>query len=245
MMFALLLAIAALGTSLPSPRPSAIRVVSDASFDAIELDPTAPGAPAVVMAWRDRRGERLGTLGAFERAVAADERRLVFAMNGGMYDPDGKPVGLFVQDGEVLAKLVRRAGPGNFGWKPNGVFVVDDAGRGAVMTTEAFDRADSLRARFATQSGPMLLIGGQIHPDFKAGSTHRKVRNGVGVTPAGRIVLAISKGAIGFYEMAAWFAARGCRDALYLDGSVSRALWRAEGLVDTGGDFGVMIGVVE
>ena len=244
MMFALFVAVALWARPVVTPVPAApaqVAVLSDAEFDAIAVDPGAK--TSVVMGWRDARGERYGALGDFERAVVADKRRLVFAMNGGMYDPDGKPVGLYVEDGRELVRLFRGASSGNFGWKPNGVFAIDEAGRGVITTTEAFDA--KAHVRYATQSGPMLLIGGKIHPEFKAGSTHRKFRNGVGVTREGRVVLAISKVAIGFYEMAQWFDNHGCVDALYLDGSVSRALWRDQGLTDTGGDFGVIIGVVE
>ena len=41
--------------------------------------------------------------------------------------------------------------------------------------------ADRPKARFATQSGPMLVIDGALHPAFIVNSNDRKPRNGVGV----------------------------------------------------------------
>ena len=49
---------------------------------------------------------------------------LDFAMNGGMFRPDLTPVGLYIEDGKLLRKAVSRAGPGNFGMLPNGVFCI-------------------------------------------------------------------------------------------------------------------------
>ncbi|MCX8507942.1 MAG: hypothetical protein ORN49_03510, partial [Rhodobacteraceae bacterium] len=68
----------------------------------------------------------LGSFGAVDQALAADGKRLAFAMNAGMYHEDRRPVGYYVEKGEELAPLQRRPGPGNFGLQPNGVFCILD-----------------------------------------------------------------------------------------------------------------------
>ncbi|HCE22142.1 MAG TPA: hypothetical protein DF282_06465, partial [Hyphomonas sp.] len=69
-----------------------------------------------------------------------------------MYHQDRRPVGLYVEQGEKVASLVTREGPGNFGLLPNGVFWVDQDGTPHVTESLAFE-AEAPDARFATQSG--------------------------------------------------------------------------------------------
>ncbi len=182
--------------------------------------------------------------GGFERlnaALAAEGKRLGFAMNAGMYHPDRAPVGLYVEDGRTLARLVTAAGPGNFGMLPNGVFCVMD-GRFAVVESRAF-AARPPACRHATQSGPMLVIGGRLHPRFLPDATSRHIRNGVGVSADGRrAVFAISDEPVTFHEFARLFRdGLGLPDALYLDGSVSRLHAPALG---RSGAFGRMLGPI-
>lgn len=170
----------------------------------------------------DPAGNRIGT---FERlgAMLGDQgRRLVFAMNAGMYHPDRRPVGLYVEEGREVSRLVTAAGPGNFGLVPNGVFCIRDDGF-AVIETRAF-AADPPACRFASQSGPMLVIGGALHPRFLPGSDSLNVRNGVGVAADGtRAVFVISADAVNFHEFARFFRdGLGLGEALYFDGNVSR-----------------------
>ncbi len=53
---------------------------------------------------------------------------------------------------------------------------------------------------WATQSGPLLVHGGDIHPDFNANSTNKKIRSGVGVTKDGLVIFAISITPVTFYD---------------------------------------------
>ena len=145
---------------------------------------------------------------------------LVFAMNAGMYRADLSPVGLHVEEGEQIRAINTRPGPGNFHMLPNGVFymVGDEAG---VATAEDF-LARAISPDLATQSGPMLVIDGALHPRFIAGSTSLRRRNGVCVGDEGAIRFAISEQPVNFHHFARLFRdALGCRDALYLDGSMS------------------------
>ena len=186
---------------------------------------------------------RLGGFAALGAMLEAQGQRLAFGMNAGMYHPDRAPVGLYVEGGREVAPLVESAGPGNFGMKPNGVLCLAGGG-GRVMTTEDYAR-ERPACDYATQSGPMLVIGGALHPRFFAESDSLNVRNGVGTAPDGTVHLAISRGPVNFHHFARLFRdGLGIADALYLDGRVSR-LWAPElGRRDAGLPLGPMIGLV-
>lgn len=191
-------------------------------------------------------GKVFGTFARVEAAVAAQGRRLVFAMNAGMYHGDRAPVGLLVTDGIERAPVVTAAGPGNFGMLPNGVFCVRTDGRFAVVESRAFAAAPP-GCRHATQSGPMLVIGGDLHPRFMPGSDSTNIRNGVGVSgDGGRAVFAISDRPVNFHTFARLFRdVLATPDALYLDGQISRLHAPELGRSDWGLPMGPIVGLVE
>jgi uncharacterized protein YigE (DUF2233 family) len=169
---------------------------------------------------RDAAGEPFKNFDALAMMLAGRGQQLPFAMNAGMYHPDMSPVGLFVADQAELAGLNTGAGKGNFFLKPNGVFYIT-ADRFGVAET---GRYAQLREPvvLATQSGPLLLDGGRIHPAFIPDSPSRLLRNGVGIVSPQVAVFAISDEPVNFYEFALLFRdTLGCRDALYLDGNIS------------------------
>ncbi|MCV2867591.1 phosphodiester glycosidase family protein [Defluviimonas sp. WL0002] len=191
----------------------------------------------------DAEGRRLGT---FERvnAMLADEgKRLRFAMNAGMYHPDRSPVGYYVEDQEEKARLVRSAGPGNFGMLPNGIFCILVDGF-TVQETLAFDAARP-DCRFATQSGPMLVISGAMHPRLLPDSESRFIRNGVGVSPDGDAAyFVVSDGPVTFHEFARLFRdSLKVSDALYFDGNISRLHAPELGRDDFGFPMGPIVGL--
>jgi uncharacterized protein YigE (DUF2233 family) len=165
-------------------------------------------------------------------------------MNAGMYHQDRSPVGLLVEGGVERAPIVTAAGPGNFGMRPNGVFCVTEAGF-AVVESRAF-AADPPACRHASQSGPMLVIDGDLHPRFLPDSDSRFVRNGVGVSADGaRAVFAISDAPVTFHEFARLFRdALGLPDALYFDGQISRLFAPGLGRDDWGFAMGPIVGLV-
>lgn len=191
--------------------------------------------------WKDDKGNILRSLGNLESYLATRRKRLVFAMNGGMYMTDNSPLGLFVQNGVQITKLNTRTGEGNFYMKPNGVLYITKSGKATICKTENY--AADKNIAYATQSGPMLVIDGNIHPEFKKGSTRVNVRNGVGILPDGRLLFAMSKDEVNLYAFALYFRERGCKNALFLDGFVSRTYLPEKSSLQTDGDFGVMIGV--
>jgi uncharacterized protein YigE (DUF2233 family) len=192
----------------------------------------------------DEAGQPYRYFSALSQAVEDDGQVLRFAMNAGMFDGQGRPVGYFVEDGKVLRKLNRRGGPGNFHLKPNGVFYVDGDTAG-VLDTEAFARS-GIKPDFASQSGPMLVINGDIHPKISANGTSAKIRNGVGISDGGEAVFVISETPVTFFEFARLFRDDlACDNALFFDGTVS-ALYAPE-LGRTGNfiPLGPLVGVVE
>jgi uncharacterized protein YigE (DUF2233 family) len=171
-----------------------------------------------------------GSNGIIYRSFAAlaediDTSKVAFAVNGGMYDMGSAPIGYYVEDGERLYPLNTRDARGNFYLKPNGVFFGDADGNWQVMTSEDFAAKVITRPEFGTQSGPMLLIGGKLHPDISPAGTSLKVRNAVGVDAQGRTHFVISDQPVSFGTLAAMMRDHAkTRDALFLDGTVS-ALW--------------------
>jgi uncharacterized protein YigE (DUF2233 family) len=180
-----------------------------------------------------------------ERHLGARARQVRFAMNAGMYDEEGRPIGLYVEEGRERRALNRRDGAGNFHLKPNGVFAMDAEGRVSVRTGDAWARARP-QVRFASQSGPMLVIAGRLHPAFQPDGESRHLRNGVGIVDRNRAWFAISEQPVSFGKFARFFRdVLGCRDALFFDGTVS-SLWDPGARRrDDGYAFGPMVAVFE
>ena len=172
-------------------------------------------------------------------------RTIPFAMNAGMYHEDRSPVGHFVLNGVEVAPLLTGPSDGNFGMLPNGVLCIRP-GQARVFESLVFEQMSS-RCDFATQSGPMLVIDGALHPRFLADSTSRFVRNGVGTTDNGdRAVFAISNQPVSFYEFARFFRdGLGLSQALYFDGNVSRLHAPSLGRSDRGRAMGPIVAVIE
>lgn len=192
---------------------------------------------------RTEQGGIYGSFGRVNQALAAGGETLAFAMNAGMYHPDRRPVGLYVENGKQEMRAVAPAGPGNFGMLPNGVLCLED-GRAEVIETRAY-LTDPPECRYATQSGPMLVIDGALHPRFLPDSISRHVRNGVGVDAAGRVHFAISDAPVSFHEFARLFRdVLETPNALYFDGKVSKLYAPALGRQDAGLPMGPIVGAV-
>jgi uncharacterized protein YigE (DUF2233 family) len=185
----------------------------------------------------------LGSFGAVNAMLGEAGEALTFAMNAGMYHPDRRPVGLYIEDGVELSPLVTREGPGNFGLLPNGVFCIGEAF--AVIESRTY-AADPPACRYATQSGPMLVIDGALHPRFLPDSTSTYVRNGVGVSADGlTATFAISGAAVNFDTFARLFRdGLGTPNALFLDGSISRLYAPNLDRDDIGFPMGPIVGTV-
>ncbi|MFG6486063.1 phosphodiester glycosidase family protein [Roseateles sp. BYS78W] len=194
--------------------------------------------------WQDDKGQPLRRLDRLAAWQKAQGKTLTFGMNAGMYHADAAPVGLLVIDGRELSPLNLADGQGNFFLKPNGVFFIDATG---AHVADAADYAAAAHdgVRLATQSGPLLLKHGQIHPAFRPSSASRYIRNGV-CAQGGQVVFVISERPVTFHEFASFFLDElHCQDALYLDGAVS-SLWSPRlGRNDHLHELGPLFGVTE
>ncbi|MCM2474702.1 hypothetical protein HGO38_14570 [Rhizobium sp. CG5] len=188
-------------------------------------------------------GQPFGGFDSLSRQIWAERHTLVFASNGGMYHDDLSPVGLFVEHGIERQPISTSGGWGNFHLLPNGVFFLKD-GRAGVLETQAYLKA-KVAPDFATQSGPMLVIDGKVHPRFLPDSDSLKRRNAVGVDAEGQVFFAISQDAVRFYDFALLFRdALHCANALYLDGTISSVMIAERNRRDNAFRLGPMIAVI-
>ena len=194
--------------------------------------------------WRDDTGQPYGGFSALRDGLAKHGKTLEFATNGGMYQPDLSPVGLFVADERELVPLNRHTGSGNFSQQPNGVFLLD--GHGArVVTTDEYSQ-EKPKPLLATQSGPMLVHQGELttSPVMNPKSESRRIRNGVCAPSPNSAVFVISESPVTFHEFAVYFReSLGCGEALYLDGSISSLYAPRLGRADRWSPMGPIIGV--
>ncbi len=189
-------------------------------------------------------GQIYGSFAAIDAALAPAGLALGFAMNAGMYHSDRSPVGLLVIDGQQIAPIVTSAGPGNFGLLPNGVFCIAKTGFSVIESRRYADAQPD--CDYATQSGPMLVIDGALHPRFLPDSDSLNIRNGVGVSVDGRRAsFVISKDRVNFDTFARLFRdGLSLPNALYLDGSISRLHAPELGRSDAGFPMGPIVGTV-
>ncbi len=191
--------------------------------------------------WKDDKHELFRSLQQVNVWLEKRNKKLEFAMNGGMYKADNSPLGLYIENQKILSPINRKTGKGNFYIAPNGIFYITTDNVPNICMTKNFDSRNTIK--YATQSGPMLLIDGQIHSAFKKGSANVNIRNGVGILPNHQVVFVMSKKEVNFFTFAHYFKSLGCSQALYLDGFISRTYLPKEKWVQTDGNFGVIIGV--
>ena len=150
-----------------------------------------PAKQDIQLYWKDDSGQILKSIQNLKTFVDSKHATLTFAMNAGMYQADNKPLGLFIQYGKTLSSLNTRSGGGNFYLKPNGIFYITTDNKAAARQTDVLSHTENIK--FATQSGPMLVIVGKIHAAFVEGSSNLTIRNGVGILPDCKIFFAMSK----------------------------------------------------
>lgn len=212
-----------------------------------------PATSDLRLFWKDPEGRPYRTFANLAASVRDEGRELVFAGNAGMYRTDFSPLGLYVENGEQLQRadtatidLPPRQVP-NFYKKPNGVFFLDETGAGILPTDEFLDKQPTVR--FATQSGPMLVIENVLHPALIPGSTDRTRRSGMGVCDGGQVRFAISDDEVNFHDFARLFRdGLACPNALFLDGGRGAGLYLPEmGRNDFSwhGGYGPILGLVK
>lgn len=187
-------------------------------YDTVHIDPAHYN---ITLHWKDPVSQQ--PFKTIEHVIVWLESRgdsVIAVTNAGIYEPGLTPTGLYVEKNQELNPLNLKDGYGNFYLKPNGVFYVSDHQFGILESTQ-FDE-QGLNVEYALQSGPLLLENQTVHPEFTLGSKNCRLRSGIGVTNTGHAIIAISNGAVNFYDFATWFRDDvGAVDALYLDGSIS------------------------
>lgn len=209
---------------------------------------THPEQHNIMMHLRSSSGANFINIASVLKDKDHQDIKFLMITNGGMYTPQYQPQGLFIQDGVEVVKLdtSHPKTNANFYLMPNGVYALDTNNRGYVSTSEKFSlmyEQNRQNIKYATQSGPMLVIDGKIHPSFTYGSNNKKIRSGVGIIE-GKSVFIISLQETNFYDFASLFKdIFGCKDALYLDGVISLMYLKDLNPGETGGTFGPIISV--
>ncbi|RYG29915.1 MAG: hypothetical protein EON93_15790 [Burkholderiales bacterium] len=177
---------------------------------------------SISLVWRSRPGAAIGSMKKLSRQTPATD--VAFAMNAGMFDINGSPIGLYVENGVHFQPVNMRMGAGSFYLKPNGVFWVDATGDPHITQSDDY-MAAAPAPLWASQSGPMLVVDGRLHMAFEHDGASRHVRNGVGIGAEHLAIFVISEQPVSFGKLARFFRDRlGSREALYFDGAVS-SLW--------------------
>jgi len=228
-----------LGQWLAALPPCRSQTFENTAYLVCEADPKHF---SIELFWKNKGGDLYRSLHNLRSDQQVAGRTMLFGMNAGMYHPDLAPVGLYVERGEQVTAAKTGSGTGNFSMQPNGIFYLSNGKAGVRATKDYLKRPP--RVDYATQSGPMLVIDGKLHPKFQADSASRKIRDGVGVRADGVAVFAISDDVVTFHEFARLFRDQlGCPNALFLDGSISSLYAPAIGRNDDFWNLGPMIGV--
>lgn len=225
---------------------SAQSACSDIAFEGADFTDcvATPGQHRIDLVIGPDKGAPYRGFAAFAASQPERAKRVVFAVNGGMFDDAGRPIGYAVEGGQRRHDVNRARGPGNFHLLPNGVFLGDSKGWRVIETSRLANDPKGA-VQFATQSGPMLVIGGKLHPKFSKDGESRYVRNGVGVDRTGRAHFVISQDPVSFGRFARLFRDRlQTPDALFLDGNVSSVWDPSDGRIDQSVPLGPLI-VVE
>lgn len=147
-------------------------------------------------------------------------------VNGGFFDPAGKPLGLAMSDGAVLSRLATAA---------SGGILTSDGERARLWETETFALPEG--TRFAIQCRPRLVVDGA--PNVRRDDGQRSERTALCLRDGGKTVeVLIIKSESGevsgpsLFALGRFLSRRGCEGALNLDGGPSTGVaWREDGTV--------------
>ena len=190
------------------------------------------------------------SLGDVKGYLEAQKLTPLMITNAGMFTTTFEPEGLYLEE-NPLKKYNLDIGDQksslNFYLQPNGVFYIDTKNNAHIDTTKEFARLQKLKktkVKLATQSGPMLVINGRIHPAFVKGSTNYKIRSGVGIINSKKVVFACTLDGSNFYDFGIFMRdVFNCKNALFLDGAISKMYLHDIYPEETGGQFGPVISV--
>lgn len=198
---------------------------------------------------KNKAGKTYNNISALLKDKELDSLEFLMVTNAGMYTPNHEPQGLFIEKGKVINPLdeSNTNNNTNFYLFPNGVFYIDSNNNANIKITTEYSKLNkTLHAKYATQSGPMLVIDNKIHDKFVQGSKNINIRSGVGITDNKRVIFLISDEQVNFWDFATVFKdIFGCKNALYLDGAISLMYLNKIKTNDIGGNFGPLISVTK
>ena len=196
---------------------------AEADYQGVRYGLVKASPEAVSLLWRNAAGTAYRSLGAAHDALKAQGKRALMLMNAGIFTTAQAPAGLWIEQGHTVVALNRNKGQGNFHIQPNGVFSVRN-GKARIDTTDAWAKR-AAKADYAVQSGPMLLIAGNINSRFVKDLSSPYKRNAVCTTREGELLFVMTldyeQEWPSFYRLAQALQSFGCYQALYLDGSIS------------------------
>ena len=179
-------------------------------------------------------------------------KEVLMLTNGGMYTPKNNPEGLLIADTVEIEPIDLGDSQRmlNFYLKPNGIFYIQN-GKAYIEESSVFNSkyiAKEISPEQATQSGPMLVIDGNHHPALNHGSSSKKLRSGVGIMNNGKVIFIISEksSVTNFHDFATIFKdIFGCKNALFLDGVISKMYLKTNNPSELSGGFGPIISVTK
>lgn len=198
---------------------------------------------------KNKEGKSYNSIAALLKDKELDSLDFIMVTNGGMYTPNHEPQGLFIEKGKTIKPLDESDinNNTNFYLFPNGVFYVDSTSNANIKKTPDYSKdSKKLHVKYATQSGPMLVIDNKIHDKFVQGSKNTNIRSGVGIREDKKVVFIISDDYVNFWDFATVFKdVFGCKNALYLDGAISLMYLKTVNHDEVGGNFGPLISVTK
>jgi len=216
-------------------------LLSNSSFDTYTVNTKKS---ELAFFFKTTGGDRFGSLGKLKKYLEKNSKELIFATNGGIYNANFDPLGLFVENGREVFPLNMKDGKGNFFMAPNGIFLITREQEAYIIKREDYSKFKD-KVFLAIQSGPMLLIDGTINSNFTRVSDSKFIRSGVGIINSSEIIFAISNEPVNFYIFALLFKDKlKCQNALFLDGAISKMYLPASKRYQLDGDFGVIIGII-
>ena len=152
----------------------------------------------IAMSWLDKDGHKIKYFESLLKNL--NSKKIKCAMNGGIYNQEFHPLGLYAESGKILSKLnTRKNAYGNFYLQPNGIFFITKNSVG-IMSTEKY-LISKPNLMYATQSGPILFLNKKINTLFTKTSNNRLLRNAVCTLSNKEVLFAITKRDMNFYEL--------------------------------------------
>lgn len=93
---------------------AAFKLLEDPAIISFTVDPKTHN---IELFWKDDKGETFKSIQSLKTYVESKQKQLRFAMNGGMFNSDLSPKGLFIQNKNVVTPLDTSSGIGNFYFK--------------------------------------------------------------------------------------------------------------------------------